>query len=258
MEILNISKCRKPHHSGTFKGSKDLEGKVRYKHFEQLSDDVLGVRSILKAHSEVEKSAKMRAYKAIPALTTALIGTSLAIAQPGKLSKKMSAGLGFLMLSKGISLIGSAIEKVAQQKDLNSANEEISNKKSTPKKTLKILGAAVLAAGAAVGAVKGRESLKKHISKEAVQLSSEINSTKLGKFVDKKVTPFFAKHKKLALSFDFIIPMGIIGGSYFAQIKLANSLSKDIKEKSEFNFKKGKEIQRIAREHFDTIDATEV
>ena len=104
MEITNISKCHKPYHSGTFKGSENVKGKVRYKHFEQLSDDVLSVRSILKAHKEVENSNKMRAFKAIPTLTTALIGTSIAIAQPGKLSKKMSAGLGFLMLSKGIDL----------------------------------------------------------------------------------------------------------------------------------------------------------
>lgn len=258
MEILNISKCRKPHHSGTFKGSSNLEGKVRYKHFEQLSDDVLSVRSILKAHNEVEKSGKMRAYKAIPVLTTALIGTSLAIAQPGKLSKKMSAGLGFLMLSKGISLAGEAINKMAQRKDLKSDEEKSNEEKSAPKKALKALGTVALAAGATVGIIKGKDAIKKHALKEAHQLSSELNSTKLAKFVDEKVTPFFAKHKKLASSFGFIIPMGIIGGSSFAQVELADSLSKDIKEKSEFNFKKGKEIQRAAREHFDTIDAIEV
>ena len=258
MEITNISKCHKPYHSGTFKGSENEQGKVRYKHFEQLSDDVLSVRSILKAHKEVENSNKMRAFKAIPTLTTALIGTSIAIAQPGKLSKKMSAGLGFLMLSKGIDLAADAFVKLKNNKKAEKTEVENFNKEGKSKKALKIFGAATLIAGATIGLIKGKDSIKKFVSKEAAQLSEEINTSKVATFVEEKITPFMAKHPKIASSFGFAVPLGIIGASSLAQIKLSDSLSKDLKEKAEFNFAKGKEIQKIAREHFDTIDAIEV
>jgi hypothetical protein len=75
---------------------------------------------------------------------------------------------------------------------------------------------------------------------------------------DEQLLPFLQKHNKLASSFGFVVPLGIIGASSYAQIKLSDSLSDDIKEKAQKNFIKGKEIQKIAREHFDKVDAIEV
>ena len=254
MQVTNIANAYNPQSSRSFTSSRNPEGKVRYKHFEQLSDDVLSMRSIIKAHKDVEKSNKMRIFKAIPSITTALIGTSLAIAQPGKFSKKLSTGLGFLVLSKGIDFFANTIEKVASVKK----DDKEKNKKDIVKKAFAVSLGTVATAGAVLGIVKGKDKIKKFVTSEAKQLSKEINSTKIAQKFEEKVAPFLSKHPKLTSSFGFIIPMGLIGASSLTQIKLADSLSDDLKTRAQENFKKGKEIQKIAREHFDSVDAIEV
>lgn len=251
--------CCKPKRNITFKAqdSKYSTKKVRYKHYEQMSDEVLGVRSILKAHKDVEESNKMRLFKALPSITTGLLGLCIAIAQPGKLAAKAGAGLGFLALTEGIAAgveaVGDSLYKKAENR-----------KNNTPIKTaLKIAGGVVaLGVAAAVGiAAKKTGAFKKvstFVASEGRQLAKEINETKLASFIDEKITPFAKKHSKSVGAAEVLGTAGVIIGSTSAQLKLADSLSKDIKEKATQNYAKGKAIQAIARAHFDSIDAQEV
>ena len=117
LTINNTTNCCKPRKLTTFTGSENSDKasrKVRYKHYEQMSDENLKLKSVLKAHREVQESSKMRLFKAMPEITTALIGTSLALAQPGKLAAKAGAGLGFLVLSdvlcKGVEVLSNKTE----------------------------------------------------------------------------------------------------------------------------------------------------
>ena len=98
----------------------------------------------------------------------------------------------------------------------------------------------------------------KVIARDAKQLAEEINTTKLGKFVDEKVTPLTQKHKKGYSIAGATLPFGVIAGSLLTQFGLADSLSEDIKKKAQKNFFKGKLIQQQARAHYDSIDAKEV
>ena len=113
MQINEITKCCKPKAMSSFKrcNASPDEGRVRYKHLETAPDEVLISRSIMKAHKEVANSGKMRLYKSLPAITTGIIATSLAITQPGKLSVKAAQGLGFLALSKGVDIASDIISK---------------------------------------------------------------------------------------------------------------------------------------------------
>ena len=174
---LNTQKCRKPWRT-SFTG---LDGsteqkKVRYKHYEELSDDVLMARSIVKAHQDSQKSGKMRLYKAIPSITTGIIATSLALTRPGKLSVKTAEGLGFLALSAGVDAAFKLFSK----------NSDSDTKKDSAK-TLALVGAA---AGAVLAIKKGKAGdsifgkAVGFIQKEASKLSSEINSLKLAKLSD--------------------------------------------------------------------------
>ena len=58
--------CCKPKRFTTFKGtesSKNGERRVRGKRYQEMNDDVLKLRSILKAHKDVQNSSKMRTFK---------------------------------------------------------------------------------------------------------------------------------------------------------------------------------------------------
>jgi hypothetical protein len=74
-----------------------------------MSDDVLQLRSVLKANKDVQESNKMRLFKAMPELTTILLGTTIALTQPGKLAAKAGAGLGFLVLTSALCAGSNAI-----------------------------------------------------------------------------------------------------------------------------------------------------
>lgn len=245
--------CCKPNRYITFKGedsTKSSTRKVRYKHYEQMSDEVLSLRSVLKAHKEVQESNKMRLFKAMPEITTALIGTTIAITQPGKLAAKAAAGLGFLALSKVVNVVGDKIiEKNKQQENTPDAKKVL----LTTAKVALGLGAVALG----IGVFKNTKAAS-FVQKEATQLAKEINSTKLGKFVESKIVPFVTKHAKAVDMVGTVAPFGIIAGSAVAQLNLADSLSNDIKEKATQNFAKGKLIQAQAKAHFDSIDAEEV
>jgi len=248
--------CCKPNRFIPFKSieerSENSGRKPRYKRFVQMSDDVLSLKSIIKAHDEVSQSNKMRLFTALPHITTALLGTTIALAQPGKLAARAAAGLGFLALT---NVVSDGISFVARKVD---------SKKENKNKTLKdfaigtaqTVGAIGIGALALVGIKKASNS--KFLKNEAIQLAKEINETKLGKIVEEKLNPFVQKNASKFSKFMTYAPLGIALGSTSAQVGLANSLSNDIKVKAVENFAKGKYIQAQARAHFDSIDAEEI
>lgn len=261
LEINNFNKCCKPKRRDLgFEGKNSNPSqttKVRYKHYEEMSDDVLELRSILKAHNDVENSSKMSIFKAIPSITAGLLGLCIGLAQPGKLSNKVAQGLGFLALLKSSDVIYNMIDKKVDKK----SSPDDSNKR------LKKAGLYFVAMGALVAGVLNVKKLKNveflkpvmdFAKKESKTLAKEINETKVGNFFKNTVKPFADKHKDLTLTASFLAPFGIMAGSTFGTIKMSESLSKDIKEKAEQNYTQGKLIQKIAREHFDSIDAIEV
>ena len=258
--------CCKPKRFIAFKGTEQSENpkrKVRYKHYEEMSDEVLSLRSVLKAHKEVENSGKMRLFKAMPRITTVLLGTTIALTQPGKLSAKAAAGLGFLALTDTLCL---ATDKAAQVLDeRQKRNQEQSQQQKTGKfDTVKKVAKTALAIGIGVAACVGVKNSKafknasKFIAKEGKQLADEINNSRIAKYCEEKITPFVQKHSKGVEIAKGIAPIGVIVGSTLAQMGLADSLSEDIKEKATKNYIKGKQIQQVAREHFNSIDAQEV
>ena len=247
--------CCKPKRFSTFTGSENSkfkERKVTAKHYHQMSDDVLSLHSVVKAHKEVENSAKMRLYKAMPEITTALVATSLALTQPGKLSAKAGAGLGFLVLSSAMSVVGDTVSKIASK----NKNKEEQNTKDKIKAFA--LGAATVAVGAlAVFGAKNTKFFNKasnFIAQDVKKLADEVNNSKFGKFVEKRIQ----KNQKELSTAGFLAPFGVIAGSFLGQIALADSLSQDIKEKAQKNFLKGKLIQQQAKAHYDSIDAKEI
>ena len=248
--------CCKPNRFTSFKGTEDSgisSKKPRCKHYIEMSDDVLGLRSVLKAHQDVQNSNKMRMFKAIPHITTALLGTTIALTQPGKLAAKAAAGLGFLALT---NIISHSVDSIGQKIEQHKKGENKINAKDVLKTGLKIAAGA----GAVALAVAGLKNAKvsTFLKKEASQLANEINETKLGKFVEETLNPFVKKNASKLGTLSILAPYGIIAGSSFAQIKLSDSLSKDIKQKASENFAKGKFAQAQARAHFDSIDAVEV
>ena len=251
--------CCKPKRFIPFTGedSKNLSKKPRYKHYEQMSDDVLKMRSVMKAHSDVQNSKKMRAFKAIPTVTTTLLGASIALTQPGKLATKAAAGLGFLALSEVVNFVGD--KAVKQINNFKNGDEELNAKKvlSTTAKLAVGIGAIVLGAKA-IQKTPLYKTVDKFVKSEAKQLANEINSTKAAEYLENTVKPFTQKYKKALEPIGLVAPFGVIAASSAVQIKLSESLSKDIKEKSIENYSKGKMIQAQARAHFDSIDAEEV
>ena len=253
--------CCKPNRFTSFKGTehtKSSKGKVRYKHYEQMSDDLLSLRSVLKAHKDVQESNKMRLFKAMPEITTALLGTTIALTQPGKLAAKAGAGLGFLAFTSALCVGSNAITDKFE-KNQNNEKQQITAKK--------VIKAAALTAGtvgigalAYIGAKNSKfvKKATKFVSSEIKQLTTEINNTKLAKFLDETVAPFAQKHPKATNITRNIAPLGILVGSVTSEIALADSLSEDIKEKAKANYIKGKAIQAQARAHFDSIEAQEI
>ncbi len=267
----NFNKCCKPRRLNNFAGNERSNShsdscgkKVRYKHFEQISDDVLTMRSVIKAHQEVEKSGKMQLFKALPEITIGMIGTSIAIAQPGKLASKAGAGLGFLMLAKAVDIISSSIAPKVNNFVEAKKNDNEKRNVTQLKKAALLTATSVAGALGAFGLVKGISNAKafegvvNFAKKEMAQLSDELNKTKLGKFVENSVKPFANKHPNLVKNAEVIAPLGIMGLSTLAQVKLADSLSKDIKTKADENYIKGKLIQQEAKAHFDSIEAEEI
>ncbi len=255
--------CCKPKRKNFTGGSENNspKGKVRYKHFEQMNDDVLKVRSIVSAHREIEKSGKMQVFKAIPAITTGLIGLSISLTQPGRLSSKLTSGLGFLALVKMSSLAFDKIDNFIDKKyqknnDTNEAKKSIEKIGSYFVAAAGIFGA--IAGVKKLGATKQLEPLTSFISKESKTLAKEINSTKLSNFVDNNLNPFMQRHKDTNMTLSMLSPLASIGLGTLASVKMSESLSKDIKEKAEYNFEKAKLVQSMAKEHFDSIDAIEV
>lgn len=244
--------------SGEINSSK---GKKRYKHYEEVSDDVLRMRSILTAHQEVSRSGKMQFFKAIPTITAGAIGLSLGLTRPGKLSAKIATGLGFLAL---VQLTGKAfdgINKIVDNKYLKN-NDDNEAKKTLEKLglTFALFSTSVLAAFGLkkLANAKALSPVSDFVKKEAATLSNEINETKLGKFVDKTLNPFANKHKDAMATLSLMSPFALLGLESFAAIKVSDGLSKDIQQKANENYQKGKIVQALAREHFNSIDAIEV
>ena len=259
MQVNNTFDCYKPKRISTFKGENPESSgrKVRYKHYEQMDEDTLSLHSVVKAHKDVEKSAKMRLFKAMPHITTALLGTTIAITQPGKLAAKAGAGLGFLALSQLISFA----EKKARNINLNK-NEDGEKGSIIPKTLDAAKNVAIAVAGVSmVGAlVKSgtTKKVQKFVKRELSQIAKEINESKIGKRVNNFISESSNKNKKTLSALEFLAPLGVISAGVATELKLADSLSEDIKEKASANYLKGKLAQQQAREHFDSIDAQEV
>jgi len=252
--------CCKPKRFTTFTGnesSQKTSRKVRSKHYGQMSDDVLQLRSIMEAHKDVQNSGKMRLFKAIPAMTTGLLGLTIGLAQPGKLAAKAGAGLGFLALSE---IVNNGTNKALDKIDEAKQNGEVIDSKKILLGVAKVAAGvgAVVAVGALLKNTKAFKVASKFIKKEAKQLSNEINETKLGKFFENTVAPFAKKHSKGISVARAVAPWGVIVASSLAQVELGDSLSKDIKEKAILNYAKGKMIQQEARAHYESIDAPEM
>lgn len=263
MKINNLNlNCQKPRHFGSSVTTESsTKKKLRYKSFEQMDDKTLMLRSIIKAHKDVNKSNKMKLYKAMPAIATGIIGTTLAITQTGNLSSKLASGLGFLVAAKLVEKTSDSVDKIV---DKNWADKEDSS--NVLAKTVIKAGATFAGASlAALALYKGGQSVADHISKssgglakilksDASQLVSEINNSKLGKFVSEKVMPFDNKLQKA----NILAPIAAIIGLVGARSELSQSITDDINNKAVVNFVKGKVIQQAARDEFDKIDAKEV
>ena len=270
MQINLISKSNQTKGFNTFTGNEISKGNkkpTRYKHYEQMSDEHLMMHSVVKAHKQVENSNKMRLFKSMPAITTALVGTSIALAQPGTLAAEAGRGLGFVVATKAADVVMDfSTKEFPKTKKHDNINN---NKKEKPiKKALAITGALLATSVATLGIVaikKNSKTINSTLSKtgefltsELTKLKDEINATKLGKYIDKTVTPFLEKHPKLTSALSFQIPLGTILAGSLATSKLYSSLSNDVKKNASKNFIKGKLVQEIARKEFDSIDAKEV
>lgn len=251
MRINNIgitaNKCRKPCLT-SFNGD-SVEGLKRYKHYEELSDEMLIAKSIHKAHRDVQNSGKMRLYRAIPKIGAFLVATSLAITQPGKLSAKAATGLGFLAFMAGFDAL------------LNLAFP--SGDETDRKKTYATFGALALAAvGAGFAAkgsgVKGNEGFVGFIKKEAKQLVEEIDTSKAANFINENINPFLEKHPRFSFLTPIFTTIGVDILSPLAKLGILNGVSKDMSEKACKYYENSKLVQMIAREKYNSIDAIEV
>ncbi len=250
--LVNNINCSKPRRNGNFQGNKtpkNAAGKVRYKHYEEISDEVLAVRSIVQAHKQAENSKKMQLYKATPGISAAIIGAGIALTQPGKLATKVAAGLGFLALYKATDVILDMFK-----------NQDNENDTPIEDALLSTAIVATSAAGAFSLAKKAGNCTKigKFVKKELNILSKEINSTKTSKFVEKNIEPFMEKHRAKVNMTATIGSLGVAVGSGLAQAGLLKSIGKDIQINAQKNFSRAKIVKKAAKEHFDSIDAVEV
>ena len=270
MRIDNLSKCCKPRQFGSFATELRSNGKkVRYKHYEEMDNDTLGAVCLVSSCRKVQSSGKMKLNKAIPAITTAIVGTSIALAQPGKLAAKAARGLGFLVLLGGVSTlfdkVGSFIGDAVK-----TSNEEIGYKDIDEKANARIgvVSGALLGTGLIAAVffapkyvnkfLKSDNGFAKFISSEKDKLVNELNGSRFGKFVETKINPFLEKHNNFAKALNGLIPVGAILGGAACGMALEKSLSNDIVNQATDAFIKAKSVQKIAREHFDSIDAIEV
>lgn len=269
MQITNNYNCRKPSNRMVFKGNEESglqRKKVRYKHFEQMEDSVLKAHSVARAYQSTQESGKMRLFKAIPGITATIIGTSLALSQPGKLSAKAARGLGFLVLLKGADKISQSVYDSFNRKSDNDVKDKATLIKDN---IIKFSAATLACAGALTGSyaiLKGGKSLlnkinpnvKNFFQGEVKTLAKEINDSKIGKYFEKNINPFVEKHQhKFDIASD-IMPFVAAFAGIKAQEKLGQSLSKDLCEKAKENYEKGKIVQQMAKEKYNEIDAQEV
>ncbi len=270
MRIDNLSKCCKPRQFGNF--ATDLRPnnkKVRYKHYEEMDNDTLSVVCLTRACNKAQSSGKTKLNKAIPAIVTGLVGTSIALAQPGKLASKAARGLGFLVLLGCVSAIfdkaGSIIGDAVKSHNEKSGDKNIDEKASAK---IGVISGAVLGIGLTALVCLAPKYLNKFLNKdnafakfissEKDKLANELNESKLGKFVETKINPFLEKHGKFTKALNGLIPVGIILGGSASSMVLEKSISNDIAENAIQEFKNAKLIQKEAREHFDSINAIEV
>ncbi len=279
MQIKNIIDCNKPKRRLNFLGDDQINQKrsrndgtkIRYKHYEQMNDDTLGVMSLNKAYKQVQNSGKMRLFKAMPQITTALLGSTIAIAQPGKITAKAGAGLGFLtlmsMIFEGEKFISKQVqkskEKSLKQDSLNLIQENKTDKNDKKTKINNVLkgASAALALGAAAliaGKTKVIDNIYDFAQKEIAQLSKEINSFKASKKINAFISKIESKNSAKLKTLCALSPLMVMGLGSYGELKLADSLSKDIKTKTKENFEKAKNIQFLAREHFNSIEAKEI
>ncbi len=267
MNVKNINlNCQSPRHFGKSVTTEADNGRKRYKYFEQMDDDTLMLKSVLKAHSEVEKSNKSKLFKAMPAIATGMIGTAYALTHPGKLSGKIASGVGFLVAALVADKVSDKVDNTMNHinKPSNEApkpaktSEAIKTVASVAGTVLALSGLAYVGTMAHAKAKNSQSGLAKALVNDGKKLVEEINTSKLGKFVSEKVAPFEAKHQTVFKAARVVAPVGTIAAFGCVQNKLANGISKDIKEKSAHNFAKGKLIQEAARKEFDKIDAEEV
>jgi len=235
-----------------------------------MSNDALRTYSLTKAYNKVQNSGKMHLFNSIPAITTALLGTSLALTQPGKLSARAAQGLGFLALCAGFDKVVDTTRELSNKliaKKENKTGNKVSNEERQRANALTsiaqigILCAGVIALPKLISKAKTAPALNKitsFIGSEASKLANEINKTKPGQFVENTLNPFMQKHAKATKALEVASCLGIIAGSAAGQIKLHNSMSKDMTKYATDYFEKGKKIQQVARNHFDSVDAVEV
>ncbi len=267
MQINNLTKCCKPRHFGSTASDSVSNGKrVRYKHYEEMDNDILRVRCLRKACSIVQSGGKLKLRDSLPAITATIIGTSLALAQPGKLASKAAKGLGFLATVAALDL---GFEKLAS---FDSKVEQNFKKSGRYDKKTIDMGGFILGLSAGFGMLtgvlalpkignkllNGNSKVSRFLSSEKDKLVSELNSSKFGQFVQNSVNPFLDKHKKVSKFLKVGLPLSAIFGEAFATTALNNSLSHDISKIATASFAKAKLIQKEARDHFDKIDAIEV
>ena len=179
----------KPHKLMNYTGqenSREQKRNVRYKHYEQMDDKTLKAYSIARAYKKTQNSSKMHLLRAIPLIATTLIGTSLALSQPGKLSAKAAIGLGFLTLAKSTNEISDVVDEVIDEKFVTQKQDKNTNIKKNLLKLGATLTTVLAVAGAGAFAVKnGKKLLTKIAPKttnffkgEVSQLTREINNTK--------------------------------------------------------------------------------
>lgn len=265
MRINNID-CCKPRRNSNFKGNQMPQGQHRYKYYEEMDNDTLCLVSTLKAHKEVEESGKAKLYRALPAITTALLGASVIMTQPDKLSAKAAAGLGFLALSETVDDISNVVSNTVEKEYKNQPKTVENERKKAAAKTIGLFGSmAAIAACSSLFAKSGKMLSKKiakpvvdTVSKEVKTLAKEIDASKAGKFVNETINPFIKKHPAASFITSLAAPVAIGISSLGARKKLEEGMSKDLRQKANENFVDGKIAQEIARAQYDSIDAIEV
>lgn len=240
--LINNNKQYYKFRSYGFKGqnSPDNTGeKMRYKHHQKLSDDVLIARSIIKAHDKAQNSPKTKLLQAIPSIGAAIIATSIGLAQPEKLSNKLTAGLGFLALFEGSKKLDDIFT------NSNKAKIQEGKKPDSPlKTTLLSLGVLFTSAIGVIALSKkaaNSTQIGKFLKKEGQKLGEEINSTRIGQFVENTFEPLRKKHSKAASLINFGVILSTITAQPIAQFKLLGDIANDIQKDTIKNYKKAKE-----------------